>query len=200
MLREGPLRGCECGPTALAREARERGRGLGGGPDAGALARLPASRHERCWPDPSKCSARPCLRPCATATDRGGRHRTRVRPRRKLARDRGVFLSRPGLLHRAPGGAWPAGRVADAPGALAARLCFRGALAATALASSTTWANAAPASGPSLKGSGSGAMADQGAGLLALLRSSGDVPIALGYFAFTRGPRLPVRLEAAARA
>jgi hypothetical protein len=71
---------------------------------------------------------------------------------------------------------------------------------ATALASSTTWASAAPASGLSLKGSGSGAMADRGAGLMALLRGSGDVPIALGYFAFTRGPRLPARLEVAAHA
>lgn len=36
-----------------------------------------------------------------------------------------------GLLRRAPGGGWPAGR-AVAPAAMAARLCFSGALAVTA--------------------------------------------------------------------
>jgi hypothetical protein len=54
---------------------------------------------------------------------------------RKARARASVFLEGPtGLLRRAPGGGCPAGRVAGAPAAIAARLCFKGALAVTALA------------------------------------------------------------------
>jgi hypothetical protein len=85
--------------------------------------------------------------------------------------------ARPACSAARPGDGGPAGRVAGAPAAMAARLCFSGALAVTSLAmvDDELWRAPRPRAVLSSKGSGSGATARLGAGLLALQRSEGDI-------------------------